>query len=181
MVRIAILAVAGVGLAGLAFAANNTYPIWPDGKVPLYKDVGPEVVKPTTDDIVRFTNVSTPTITFVKVDAEEKKIGAGSFTTDWEEQEGPSGTKFTYTATLANNSGEKQTYSLAAEGAPEGWSVAFTPSGASSATSSVPVEAGKSTTITVAVTPSPAYSVTSLTREMSKSFPATLRRLWLIG
>ena len=71
MVRIAILAVAGVGLAGFAFAANNTYPIWPDGKVPLYKDVGPEVVKPTTDDIVRFTNVSTPTITFVKVDAEE--------------------------------------------------------------------------------------------------------------
>lgn len=89
----------------------------------------------------------------VKVDAEEKNIGAGSFTTDYAQQEGTAGTKFSYTATLSNNSGENQTYSLSADGAPEGWSVSFTPSDAGSATSSVPVDAGASSTITVAVTP----------------------------
>lgn len=51
--------------------ANSTYPIWPDGRIPLYKDVGPETVRPTTDDIVRFTNVSTPTVTFVQAPSED--------------------------------------------------------------------------------------------------------------
>jgi len=55
-----------------AFAArSNTHPIWPEGKIPFYKDVGPETVKPTTDDIVRYTNVSTPTITFVRAASED--------------------------------------------------------------------------------------------------------------
>ena len=85
----------------------------------------------------------------VKVDAEEKIIGGGDFTTDYAEQEGTSGTKFKYTTTLTNNSGENQTYSLSASGAPEGWSVSFTPSDAGSATSSVPIDAGTSSTITV--------------------------------
>ena len=89
----------------------------------------------------------------VKVDAEEKSVGEGSFTTDYAEQEGTAGTKFSYTATLTNNGPENQTYALAASGAPEGWSVTFTPSDAGSATSSVPVDAGASTTISVAVTP----------------------------
>ena len=90
----------------------------------------------------------------VKVDAEEKIIGGGDFTTDYAEQEGTSGTKFKYTTTLTNNSGENQTYSLSASGAPEGWSVSFTPSDAGSATSSVPIDAGTSSTITVDITPS---------------------------
>ena len=90
----------------------------------------------------------------VKVNAEEKILGEGSFSTDYAEQEGTSGTKFSYTTTLTNNSPENQTYALAASGAPEGWTVTFTPSDAGSATSSVPVDAGASTTINVAVTPS---------------------------
>ena len=89
----------------------------------------------------------------VKVDAEEKKIGVGTFTTDYAQQEGVAGTKFSYTAKLTNNSGENQTYSLSAAGAPEGWNVMFTPSGSNSATSSVPVDAGATSSITVAVTP----------------------------
>ena len=89
----------------------------------------------------------------VKVDAEEKKIGAGDFSTDYAQQEGVAGTKFSYTTTLANNSGENMTYSLSAEGAPEGWTVTFTPSDASTATSSVPVDAGASSTIKAAVVP----------------------------
>ncbi len=90
----------------------------------------------------------------VKVDAEEKVIGGGDFTTDYAEQEGTSGTKFSYTTTLTNNSAQNQTYALTASGAPEGWSVTFTPSDAGSATSSVPVDAGTSSTITVDITPS---------------------------
>ena len=89
----------------------------------------------------------------VKVDAEEKKIGAGNFTTDYAQQEGVAGTKFSYTTTLTNNSGENMTYSLSAEGAPEGWNVTFTPSGTTTTTSSVPVDAGASSTIKAAVVP----------------------------
>jgi len=89
----------------------------------------------------------------VKVDAEEKKIGAGEFSTDYAQQEGDSGTKFSYTTTLTNNSGENMTYSLSAEGAPEGWNVTFTPSGTTTTTSSVPVDAGASSTIKAAVVP----------------------------
>ncbi|HAV01573.1 MAG TPA: hypothetical protein DCW47_10355, partial [Lachnospiraceae bacterium] len=70
------------------------------------------------------------------------------------QQEGPSGTMFSYSTKLTNNSGENQTYSLSAEGAPEGWNVTFTPSDAGNATSSVPVDAGATSSITVAVTPS---------------------------
>jgi uncharacterized membrane protein len=51
------------------------------------------------------------------------------------------------------------TYSLSAEGLPEGWNVTFTPSDASMATSSVPVDAGASSTIKAAV--SPAQNVTA--------------------
>ena len=89
----------------------------------------------------------------VRVDSEEKKIGAGAFTTDYAQQEGVTGTKFSYSTTLTNNSGENRTYSLSVPDAPEGWSVTFTPSDAGSATSSVPVDAGASSTINVAVTP----------------------------
>ena len=89
----------------------------------------------------------------VKVDAEEKKIGAGEFSTDYAQQEGDAGTKFSYTTTLTNNSGENMTYSLSAEGAPEGWTVTFTPSDTTTATSSVPVDAGASSTIKAAIVP----------------------------
>ena len=89
----------------------------------------------------------------VKVDAEEKKIGAGDFSTDYAQQEGVAGTKFSYTTTLTNNSGENMTYSLSAEGAPEGWNVTFTPSDTTTATSSVPVDAGSSSTIKATVVP----------------------------
>ena len=89
----------------------------------------------------------------VKVDAEEKKIGAGEFSTDYAQQEGVAGTRFSYTTKLTNNSGENTTYSLSAEGAPEGWNVTFTPSDTTTATSSVPVDAGASSTIKVAVVP----------------------------
>ena len=118
----------------------------------------------------------------VKVDAEEKIIGGGDFTTDYAEQEGTSGTKFKYTTTLTNNSGENQTYSLSASGAPEGWSVSFTPSDAGSATSSVPIDAGTSSTITVDITPSQNVSageypvtLTAQSAEEKLELPVTIK------
>ena len=71
MKKIAISVALCGAFVGASAAASNTYPIWPEGKSPLYKDVGPETVKPTTDDIVRYTNVSVPTITFVKAPDED--------------------------------------------------------------------------------------------------------------
>ena len=71
MKKIAISVALCGAFVGASAAASNTYPIWPEGKIPLYKDVGPETVKPTTDDIVRYTNVSVPTITFVKAAGED--------------------------------------------------------------------------------------------------------------
>ncbi len=118
----------------------------------------------------------------VKVDAEEKSVGGGDFTTDYAEQEGTSGTKFSYTTTLTNNSSENQTYSLTAAGAPEGWAVTFTPSDAGSATSSVPIDAGTSSTITVDVTPSQNVSageypitLTAQSAEEKLELPVTIK------
>ena len=67
-----VMSAAACSVAAMAMAAKNcTYPIWPEGKVPMHKDMGPETVKPTTDDIVRFTNVSLPTVTFVRAESED--------------------------------------------------------------------------------------------------------------
>ena len=72
MKKIATLTAAFGALAIQAASNGNTFQVWPEGKIPMLKaDVGPETVKPTTDDIVRFTNVSTPTVTFVQSSTEE--------------------------------------------------------------------------------------------------------------
>ena len=71
MKNIAIFAVLCFAAVPAAAGRSNTYQIWPEGKIPMSKDVGPETVKPTTDDIVRYTNVSVPTITFVKAATED--------------------------------------------------------------------------------------------------------------
>jgi uncharacterized membrane protein len=123
------------------------------------------VPEDTKEDVYTVTlnaqggNVDEDLALTVKVDAEEKKFGAGDFTTDYAQQEGIAGTKFNYSTTLTNNGSENMTYSLSAEGLPEGWNVTFTPSDASAATSSVPVDAGASSTIKVAV--NPAQNVTA--------------------
>ena len=67
MKKIIVTAVlCGAAVAAAAASKSNTHLLWPEGKIPLYKDVGPESAMPTTDDIVRFANISVPTITFVK-------------------------------------------------------------------------------------------------------------------
>lgn len=78
--------------------------------------------------------------------------GESDFTTKYAEQQGASGTSFSFDTTLANNSADAQSYSLSSD-APEGWNVSFTPSSGSSAVTSLSIDAGTSSAITVAVKP----------------------------
>ncbi len=82
----------------------------------------------------------------------EVNAGRGSFSTEYPNQEGASGTKFSFSTTLINNDLKPQSYSLSSN-APAGWSVGFTPSGESSKVAAIDVEAGKSQGISVDVAP----------------------------
>lgn len=89
----------------------------------------------------------------VKVDKNETGVQQGEFTAEYPEQQGSTSTSFSFSTTLKNNSAENATYALSADDVPDGWTVSFTPAGGSAQTSSVPLDAGASSTITVAVTP----------------------------
>lgn len=85
-----------------------------------------------------------------KVTTDE--AGNGSFTSEYPQQEGVSGTSFSFSTTLINNRLEPQNYSLSSN-APSGWNVTFTPSGESTTVGGIDVESGASQGITVAVVP----------------------------
>lgn len=82
----------------------------------------------------------------------EQNAGKGSFTSEYPQQEGASGTDFSFSTTLINNGLKPQSYSLSAN-APAGWTVNFTPSGESTKVAAVEVESGVSQGLTVSVTP----------------------------
>lgn len=88
----------------------------------------------------------------LEIVVNEAQNGQSSFSSEYPEQRGSSGTSFSFNTTLINNRGTAQTYSLSAD-APTGWSVSFTPSSESADVASVPVDAGGSESITVGVTP----------------------------
>jgi uncharacterized membrane protein len=78
--------------------------------------------------------------------------GESDFTTEYAEQQGSTGTSFSFDATIQNNRNEEQSYSLSSK-APEGWSVTFTPSGESMNVASVTADASSSQGLTIGVTP----------------------------
>lgn len=78
--------------------------------------------------------------------------GQGSFTSEYPEQEGPSGTTFSFSTTLINNGLKTQSYSLSSN-APAGWSVSFTPSGETTNVAGIEVEPGNSQGLNVSVEP----------------------------
>lgn len=86
----------------------------------------------------------------VTVSAEE--VGESTFTSEYPEQQGATGSTFSFDTTIVNNRATAQTYSLSAQ-TPEGWQASFTPSGESAAVTSLPVEAGASQGVTVTITP----------------------------
>lgn len=81
-----------------------------------------------------------------------EEAGAGNFTAEYPEQQGATGTSFSFDTTLVNNGIAAQSYSLSAK-APEGWQVGFKPSGESNQVASLSVDAGASQGITVSVIP----------------------------
>lgn len=81
-----------------------------------------------------------------------QKAGAGSFTSEYPQQEGASGTSFSFSTTLINNGLAAKSYSLSSN-APAGWSVSFTPSAEATKIAGIDVEPGESKGITVSVIP----------------------------
>lgn len=88
----------------------------------------------------------------LEVTVSKEETGDSNFTSEYPEQQGASGTAFSFDATIVNNRGTEQAYSLSAK-TPEGWQVKFTPSGESANVASLNVDAGSSQGLTVAVTP----------------------------
>ncbi len=82
----------------------------------------------------------------------EKEEGKGSFTSEYPQQEGASGTSFSFSTTLINNGLTTKSYSLSSN-APEGWTVSFTPSGETTKIAGIDVESGESKGINVSVVP----------------------------
>lgn len=88
----------------------------------------------------------------LQIDVNAEEAGQSSFTSEYPEQQGASGTSFSFDTTLVNNRGTAQSYSLSAK-APSGWQVSFTPSGESTNVASLNVEAGSSQGVKVDIVP----------------------------
>ena len=78
--------------------------------------------------------------------------GKGSFTSEYPQQEGTTGTSFSFSTTLINNGLKTQSYSLSSN-APSGWGVSFNPTGETAKVAALEVESGASKGMTVSVTP----------------------------
>ena len=76
--------------------------------------------------------------------------GESNFHVEYPDQEGVSGTAFSYSTTIANNTLNTQNYNFSSN-APAGWTVAF--SSESTQVSSLEVESGSSKSVTITVTP----------------------------
>lgn len=88
----------------------------------------------------------------LEITVAEVEAGQSSFTAEYKEQQGASGSSFTFDTTLTNNRSTEQSYSLTAD-APSGWQVGFTPSGESSQVANTTLEGRTEQSITVDVTP----------------------------
>lgn len=85
-------------------------------------------------------------------EVNEVNAGAGSFTTEYPEQESTAGTSFSFSTTLINNGLSTESYSLSSS-APSGWQVSFVPSDESTSVASIEVESSTSQGLTVEVVP----------------------------
>ncbi len=106
-------------------------------------------------------------------------LGSSKLTTDYEEQQGASGTSFTFNSTIQNNTAEKQSYSLSAQ-APDGWTVRFAPSGQSTQVSAVDVDGQGTQGLTVTVIPTDSveageYEIPISAISASETLSATLK------
>lgn len=85
------------------------------------------------------------------INVSEQEFTQGKLTSQYQELEGSSSSKFSYSMSLTNNSSVQQSYSLSAQ-APDGWQVKFSTSDGQQI-ASLNVDASRSESITVAITP----------------------------
>lgn len=102
--------------------------------------------------ITLYAKGSRSTSLTLNLNVSELDLGASTLTSDYQEQEGASGTSFKFSSTLNNNSTEDQSYALSAD-APDGWNVAYTASDGSTSVSAIDADGASSTAFTITVTP----------------------------
>lgn len=85
-------------------------------------------------------------------DIQEVQYEQSSLEAEYPEQEGASGTGFSFHATIINNNASDQSYSLSAQ-TPAGWQVSFKPSGESTQVASIEVPSATSQGLSVSVVP----------------------------
>lgn len=86
------------------------------------------------------------------VTISEEETGASNMETEYAEQEGATGSTFSFSSTIQNNSADPQTYSFS-NNAPDGWQVKITPSGESTQVASIDVDAHSSQALSITITP----------------------------
>ena len=86
----------------------------------------------------------------VELTVSSLEAGESNFHVEYPDQEGASGTSFTYSTTIANNTLSTQNYNFSSD-APAGWNVSFTSD--SKQVSSLEIESGSSAGVTITVTP----------------------------
>ncbi len=86
------------------------------------------------------------------VTVNQEEALASSLTSEYPEQQGASGTTFSFDATIVNNRSTEQSYSLSAD-VPSGWQATFTPSGESTNVASLSVTEESSQGMTITITP----------------------------
>lgn len=82
----------------------------------------------------------------------EEQAGSSTLSVEYPSQEGSATTSFNFSATLANQTLNTQSYSLSAK-YPEGWSVSYTPTGESTQVAAISVDSQKSQGLSVTVKP----------------------------
>ena len=120
------------------------------GKVTLEIDVPADATPGRVPATVRATSSGGTSTLNLEVQVNPTAGGEVTLASDFPSLSGASGTTFTFTLTLTNDTPEDRTFAVSASG-PDGWQVQASPSGQTQA-SSVPVKASSSATITVTAT-----------------------------
>ena len=112
----------------------------------------PETAEDGTYDITLYAKGSSKSASLtLSITVSEIDLGASTFTTDYVDQEGESGSSFTFESTVSNNSIADQTFEISSD-APDGWYVSFTADDGSTRVTSVDVGGLSSTDISISVT-----------------------------
>ena len=121
------------------------------GKVTLEIDVPADAAPGRVPATVRATSSGGTSTLNLEVQVNPTAGGEVTLASDFPSLSGASGTTFTFTLTLTNDTPEDRTFAVSASG-PDGWQVQASPSGQTQA-SSVPVKASSSATLPVTSNP----------------------------